>query len=259
MKNILQNPKYLVYLLLYLVLILGGFLIYQVEPKDNLLFAIGSSMIAAGITGWVVFGYVLVSEDLAEKLQVLLAYGIESVFDVRSVGIKQEYLKRLAKVREQIDIIGFGLSALRQDFLNDFSTWKQRANVRILLLDPDFPSHDHSYAEQRDIEEGNAKGQITQDVRKFVEDVGHLIEVAGEGRSFNIRLYRVLPTVNVFRIDDELFWGPYLISEQSRNTPTFIVKRSGKLFDRFINQFERIWEDEKFSRPIPKEWLEKKK
>ncbi len=237
-------------------MILGGFLFYKVDPEDKLIFAIGSAMVAAGITGWVVFVYVLVSEDLSEKLRVLSAYGIESVFDARSVGIKQEYIQRLNKAREQIDVIGFGLSSLRQDFRNDFSNWKQKANVRILLLDPGYPTAECSYADQRDIEEGNMRGEIAQDVKKFVNDIGHLIGETGEGRSFNIRLYRVLPTVNVFRIDDELFWGPYLVSEQSRNTPTFIVKRGGKLFDRFSSQFERIWVDGRFSRPIPREWLE---
>lgn len=255
MRSILQRPTNIVYLLIHLVLILSGFLVYKIEPDDKLIFAIGSSMIAAGITGWVVFVYVLASQDLSEKLQVLSMYGIETVFDARSVGIKQEYIQRLNKVREQIDVVGFGLSSLREDFINDFSNWKQKANVRILLLDPEYPIPEHSYADQRDVEEGNVRGAIAQDVRKFVKDISPLIDEAGKNHTFNIRLYRVLPTVNVFRIDDEIFWGPYLISEQSRNTPTFVVKRGGKLFDRFCNQFERIWSDEQFSRPIPGEWL----
>ncbi|OAI45016.1 hypothetical protein AYO43_08640 [Nitrospira sp. SCGC AG-212-E16] len=168
--------------------------------------------------------------------------------------IRQDYVQRLEKAEEQIDIIGFGLSSFREDFLDDFSKWKQRANVRILLVDPEFPSGELSYANQRDTEEKNSLGKIASDVRKFVEVVGSLISEDGD-RVFDIRLYRCLPSLNIFRIDDELFWGPYLVGEQSRNSPTFLVQRGGILFDRFTRQFECIWKDDKFSRPIPKAWL----
>jgi hypothetical protein len=211
-------------------------------------------LIAAGIAGWVVFVYVWVSEDLSARLEVLSKFGVENVFDARSVVIKQEYVKRLEAARDRIDILGFGLSAFRQDFADDLAKWRQRVSVRILLIDPEFPSTGLSYAAQRDREENNPPGSIAAEVRKFVEDVGQLIGEAG-GRSFEIRLYQCLPTLNVLRIDDELFFGPYLVSEQSRNSPTFLVKRGGLLFDRFKMQFERIWGSEHLSRPVPDEWL----
>lgn len=59
-----------------------------------------------------------------------------------------------------------------------------------------------------------------------------------------------------FRVDDDLFWGPYLVGKQSRNCPTFIARRGGVVFQRFMNHFDEIWDNPNFSRPIPAEWLQ---
>ena len=253
MKRLLHNPKHWLWVLVHLVLILVGWIVYGQKPSDTISFAIGSSLIAAGVTGWITFAYVLFSEEISDRLRVLAEFGVVNVFDARSVRIRQEYDNRLKTARDRIDIIGFGLSALRGDFLRDFPKWKQMARVRILLLDPEFPSLDQSYALQRDNEEGNPRGDIAKDVKKFIQDVGPLIQAG----AFEIRLYCTLPTVNIFRIDDDLFWGPYLLGEQSRNTPTFVVKRGGILFDRLTTHFDRIWNDDRFYRAVPTNWIEK--
>jgi hypothetical protein len=253
MKSLLRNPKHWLYLACHIVVLLIGYILCQQNPT-SIWFAVGSSLIAGGIAGLVIFVYVWMAEQVSTKLDILNEFGFTAAFDARSVRIKQEYVQRLEKAGEEIDIIGFGLSSFREDFLDDFSKWKQRANVRILLLDPDFPGEGLSYANQRDTEEKNPPGKITNDVKKFVEAVGNLIGQDGD-RAFGIRLYRCLPTLNIFRIDNELFWGPYLVGEQSRNSPTFVVRRGGILFDRFTKQFDCIWKDDNFSRPVPIEWL----
>src|SRR5207249_4989496 len=99
-----------------------------------------------------------------------------------------------------------------------FPAWSARTQVRVLLLDPEYPRRDQSYAQQRDKEERNQHGAIARDAREFIRQTANL--AAGNNR-FRIRLYRCLPSVNVFRIDDTLFWGPYLMGAQSRNMPTF--------------------------------------
>jgi len=59
--------------------------------------------------------------------------------------------------------------------------------------------------------------------------------------------------VNIFRVDNKMFWGPYLIKQPSRNSPTFLL-RQAILFDRLLEHFERIWKDDSLSRPIPNNW-----
>lgn len=72
--------------------------------------------------------------------------------------------------------------------------------------------------------------------------------------NFDIRLYRCLPSINFFRIDGDVFWGPYLIRDASRNMPTFLMEKDGKLSQRLINHFDKIWNDDQLSREIPSEW-----
>ena len=246
------TPTHWVYLLLHLILSLIGYVIIK-QSVIPILTAIGASLIAAGITGWVIFIYVWLTDDTRAKLKMLSDFGLTSAFISRGSSIKSEYDKRLNSAKECIDIMGFGLRHLRQDYREAFSTWKTRATVRILLLDPEFPNSDISFGRQRDVEENDTAGTINNDVKSFITDVAPLL-----GDQFTVRLYRCLPTVNIFRVDDEIFWGPYLIGRVSRNSPTFVVRHQGELFSMLEEHFNEIWTKDAFSRPVPEDWLKTK-
>lgn len=173
--------------------------------------------------------------------------GIIKVFPSRQVTISNEYATRLASLHSHLDILGFGLRAFREDHFSSYAKWKEHANIRVLLLDPNSPSPDLSFSAQRDKEEHNAEGAIRTDVKTFLRVTAPLRD-----RRFQVRFYKCLPSINIFRIDDELFWGPYLIHEQSRNTPTILVGQ-GMLFERIMAHFDRIWNDGAFSFEAPLE------
>ncbi len=239
------------YLVLHLVLLLVGLLL--VMSGRTLLVAIGGSVIATAVAGSVLFLRVWLSEDDLRRMQVLTRFGLTQAFERRSIAIRQEYDSRLSRARKAIDIMGFGLRALKEDYHREFPKWAQRSEVRILLLDPEYPSPQSSIADQRDKEEKADCGQIRQDVRAFVRECAELLK-DGEAR-FRVRLYRCLPSINLFRIDGDLFWGPYLVGDVSRNFPTFLVSQGGVLYRRFVDHFEAIWSDSAFSRAVPEEWL----
>lgn len=245
-----MSPKHWIYLILHVVLVLGGALFCQ--SSDPLLIGIGSSLIATGISGWIIFIYVFFSAAVAERISLVQSSGIRSVFPFRSVLIREHYDKRLEKAKDGIDLIGFGLRALREDYSSDFPRWASRAQVRILILDPDFPSAQGSLAELRDHEEGNRAGSIRDDVMAFIKATAPLLK--RKDIRFKVRLYKAMPNINYFRIDNEAFWGPYFLGTQSRNTPTFLISREGNLFPLFAEHFEHLWSGE-FSREIPPEWL----
>lgn len=244
------DPRSLVYVLCHIVIFAIG-IILCITGKV-ILVAIGTSLIAAGIVGWVVFTYVFASNRLSESLQIISDFGIIKAFEGRQVRIKAEYDQLLGRAHERIDIMGFGLKALREDYLSEFPSWKQKANVRVLLIDPEYPNGEVPYAHQRDVEEADAAGTIKQQVRLFVSDTKAVTAPSGS-RSFEIRLYKCLPSVNIFRVDNEMFWGPYLVKQPSRNSPTFLIRKA-VLFDRLVEHFERIWTDDSLSRPIPEDW-----
>lgn len=237
------SPTNWIYVLAHLCLLLIGFVLlgYQ-NPTAK---AIGASLIAAGIAGWVILVYVLQSQKLTDRIKIVLDFGFRAAFEGRSVLIKKEYDSRLSTVSQKIDIMGFGLKTLRQDYARDFAAWRGRADVRILIIDPHYPVGDSTYADQRDLEEHDKIGSIREDVEAFLKEVApHL---AAEGpHVFQVRLYRCLPSVNLFRVDSELFWGPYLIHQQSRNSPTFIVEE-GPLFKMLMDHFDSIWSSDHHS------------
>ena len=216
------------------------------------LIAVGTSMIATAICGYVTFSWVIYSDNEEEKRKQINnaaeRIGLVDAFEKRSVGISSEYQTRLKHAKYRIDIIGFGLSALLNDFGEQFETWATKCNVRILLIDPDFPYEGNSYAQMRDLEERSAEGSIKAEVCTFLKKTETLWR--DENISFNVRLATVLPSINLFRIDNEMFWGPYLVNSgksiqklESRSLPTFIIDDTGFLFSKFESHFNAIWED----------------
>ena len=237
------TPRHAVYLLLHVVMFVVGVLF--VREEGALAAGVGSSLIATAIAGWVLFVWVMLNQELGRRVEVLANLGLVDAFTARSTRIKEEYDRRVEGARQSIDVMGFGLRQLREDYVNDFERWASRARVRILLVDPDAPDPATAYSTQRDVEEGNASGAIAADVREFLQQT-ESIRARHPGR-FEVRLYTALPSINIFRVDDELFWGPYLIETQSRNTPTFLVRRGGGLFDRLAEHFESLWSDDRWS------------
>jgi hypothetical protein len=237
------SPTNVIYLLLHIVLLLIGVLLTR--SGGPIAVGIGASLIAAGVTGWVLFAHIRLTERQRSLLDMLTLFGFVKAFEGRAVTIRAEYDERLERVRDRIDILGYGLRALREDYRGKFPDWKKKANVRILIIDPEFPNSRYSYAKQRDKEEEASQG-IDADVKAFLAELRALDSVSSK-HLFEVRLYTCLPSFNIFRIDDELFWGPYLIREPSRNAPTFLVRRGGVLYERFTEHFDRIWQDPELS------------
>lgn len=239
-----RRSRWLNYWLVHVVILLLGIL--MIVMGGPIVISIGASMAAAGVAGLVLFLYVRFHYQDMEKLERLRAFGFEDAFELRSVSIKPHYDRRLQAAQGAIDIMGFGLKHLKEDYGKDFESWAARARVRILLIDPTSPSKRNSYAAQRCLEEQDEKGSIETSVNAFLEATKALR--ADPAGAFQVRLFTCLPSVNIFRVDNEMFWGPYLIREQSRNTPTFLVKRRGVLFERLLEHFDRIWNDDKLSK-----------
>jgi len=240
-------PTHWIYLLLHLVLVLIGYAL-TLSNATTWYQPVGGSLIAAGFAGWVIFVYIFLTESTKDKIILLNQFGLVNAFASRGASIKSVYDEKLSSVQDHIDILGFGLRALREDYRESFVSWQGRAVVRILLLDPDYPAETESYANQRDREEGSEVGTIAREVRQFVQETRSITN-----SRFQIRLYRCLPSCNIFRVDDSLFWGPYLVGCVSRNSPTLLVC-GGSLFETFLKQFDSIWESDELSREVPMEW-----
>ena len=245
----LRRSRGMIYFSIQMILVLSGALLAVALGPIGV--AVGTSVIATGVSGMVVFGWVIFGEIEEDKRRAADAFGFVTAFPYRSVQIKSEYDIRLSRASKQIDIMGFGLNSLREDYAGSFKTWASRAEVRILLVDPESPGEQATYADLRDNEEGNNRGRTSEEIIRFINDTR---ELWGDPKiAFSLRLARTIPSVNMFRIDEESFWGPYLISQLkrgriSRNLPTLIVRSPGYMFDRLVDHFEEIWNSNQLSR-----------
>jgi hypothetical protein len=206
---------------------------------QNLAQAVGTSLVATGAAGMVLFLYIRSTDELRHRIELVTNAGLSEIFRQRAANIRSEYDSRLASA-QRIDVIGWGLSAFREDYGDQFPVWAARGHVRILVVDPDYPAHLHSLADLRDAEENRPVG----DIRRQVQQFRNLVEQQGLIASprFQVRLMRSIPAINLLRADHEIFWGPYLMAEQSRNTPTLLVRQGGYLFDVLAKHFDEVWQ-----------------
>ena len=252
------RTRHWLYLVCHAVIALIGMILILIDEGGfwrRLLPAVGTSLVAMGLGGAVLFIRVWLDRESEELrfLDNIREHGLRRIFRARSVPIRSEYDKRLGSVSDCIEIMGFGLKHLREDYADQFAHWAHRATVRILILDPKYPNPTINFAALRDHEERNEVGDIEKDVMRLIQSCAHLLKEPTT--DFRIRLFTCLPSISIFRIDNHLFWGPYFVGDVSRNMPTLLMEASGSLSTRIIRHFDEIWNNEDLSREVPNSWL----
>jgi hypothetical protein len=101
---------------------------------------IGGSLIASGVAGVSLFLYVSFTDTLRAQIETISKAGLSTIYSGRSVQIRDAYHHRLTAART-IDLIGYGLSSFRQDYLEHFVDWSRRcacrkSNPEILMMQP---------------------------------------------------------------------------------------------------------------------------
>ncbi|WP_205837284.1 SIR2 family protein [Neorhizobium tomejilense] len=170
------------------------------------------------------------------------------------------YDDALKAISSQLDIFSLKLSRFLRDHESTLLNAARHAKIRIALLDPKFPLPEGqgNLASIREREEKSEAGEIRRDVAKWASFYERYRErvVAGEiaeseKTGLDIRLYNILPTVNLFAVDESLFVGPYLLNVKDRETPTFLIRSdtAGKasmgntMSDVYKRHFNAVWDD----------------
>ena len=90
------------------------------------------------------------------------------------------------------------------------------------------------------------KASIKDSIEKLVKWADALNRQKYSGRII-IKAYNCMTLDFYWRLDDELFIGPYWLGEDSSTTITYKFKEGGKGFSRYSEYFERLWEYSDFS------------
>ena len=158
------------------------------------------------------------------------------LFPTRAVTIKPEYDNRLSLMREHLDVLAWSLVSFREDHRKHLAGWVEKGiQIRLLLLNPDTPIG-KMLCELQDTVEGRPIGSTAGEITSFLSEVQ---PITG---GLEIRVSDFHPGTNIFRVDGEIFFGPYLADDVSRNAPTGIVSEDHWLYYRLLAHFEWMWQ-----------------
>ena len=229
----------LLYFSCTIILILLGIILVFVEAEATV--AIGSSLVAAGIAGIIMYwaSYIQGRKSIEEEqlLKKLKDFGIVDIFPRR---LPKRELDSLFphRVKDHWGILGFSLNVFYGDVQDGTLTnIPKKVKVQILVIHPESP-----YCKQRDYEEDLVEGCTRKEViklTKFIKDLNN--------PNIEIRWYKSIPTTSITMVDDEeMVAGPYMVGLQHRNTYSIRIKK-GLLFDYYRDHFNKIWNDPKLS------------
>ncbi|NTF64921.1 SIR2 family protein [Rhizobium rhizogenes] len=195
-----------------------------------------------------------VSRYIVDKREGLYLFG------GRGDAFFKLYDDALRAIDKKLDIFSLKLGRFRREHEETLLKAAKHAKIRIALLDPRFPLPEGqgNLASIREREEKAQEGAIRRDVAEWVDlyaryrervAAGELME--GEENGLDIRLYNILPTVNLFAVDQSLFVGPYLLNVEDRHTPTFLLRSEAPgrasmgdtMFNVYKRHFDAVWSD----------------
>ena len=157
------------------------------------------------------------------------------LFPTRAVTIKPEYDDRLSLMRNHLDVLAWSLVSFREDHRRNLAKWVNKGiQVRLLLVNPDTPAGE-MLCELQDTVEGRPTGSTAGEISTFLSEVRPIVG------GLEVRVSDLHPGTNIFRVDGEIFFGPYLADDVSRNAPTGIVSEDHWLYYRLLAHFEWMW------------------
>jgi hypothetical protein len=234
--------------LLNVIIVLLGLTLYAFNittgglPKE-----IGSGMVASGLAALILVLYQIASSAVEQReqdvLEVANEIGLRGYYPHRpAFGLDAEEPSFYGARRIQIlELTGHTIFGKIQK-----GEWGRRcheATIQVLLQDPLHPPGPWTFLNHRDYEEGNSIGTDLDQVYSFITKFGMKEQFSGGG-SWELRLTRAIPTICYFRIDDCIYWAPYLAQVFGDRSPHMRVDRGGKLFEVLERHFDRLWEAE---------------
>lgn len=215
--------------------------VFLIRTPQNLWISIGCSLIASAIV-------ILVNAWLVERKVVdpLEGWKITKIYKRRSEKSADSDPK-IKKVKNNLDVVAFGLKSFRENHSADIQKCLYNGTViRILTMSPD-----SDFISQREKEENETEGQIKNTIYGLIEwakDINAKTKKAKNSKKIGhieIRGYDCMTLDFYWRMDNELYVGPYWYGMSSQQTITYKFDEGGEGFKAYADYFEKIWESAK--------------
>lgn len=205
---------------------------------------IGSSLLASSLV--ILLNVWLVDVKISRPID---NWGIEKIYSTRSEK-NADSDPKLEKAQYQLDGVAFGLKSFRSNHTDKIDNCLQRGvNIRLLVMDPDSP-----YADKRDEEEGDLPGHLRNSINQLVEWADNLNNKNYRGKIV-VKGYSSMTLDFYWRVDGEVYIGPYWYGIPSQQTITYKFTDNGKGFSVYTNYFEKLWNDSKLTKELTKSKL----
>lgn len=205
---------------------------YTETPWDNISLSVGCSLIASGLV-------ILMHDFFIERKTVseLDEWKIEKIYSTRAER-NSEADPNLEKSRYCIDGIAFGLSTFRNMYGAKIETClKKGVQIRLLTMDPE-----GSFIEFREAEEKTSAGGIKDTITEMIAWANALNQKNYKGKIV-IKAYKCMTLDYYWRVDNELYVGPYWYGYKSSDTITYKFSSDGRGFQHYSEYFEKLWND----------------
>lgn len=223
-----------------LVIIIAGILIvladiFWLKTKQNIWISIGCSLLASGI---VILAQAILIDGKREN--PLDEWGLEKIYETRAEKNKESD-PELDKAKEQVDAIAFGLKSFRTKHTKRVEKiLRKGVNIRILTMNPD---KENIFLKQREIEEEETEGQIRNSIEQLVSWANTLNSRNYQGK-IEVKGYKCMTLDFYWRVDDDIYIGPYWYHVGSQQTITYKFHKGRKGFDTYKEYFETLWNDD---------------
>lgn len=196
------------------------------------------------MTSFLVLGVQTFCSKPNQDNEITDTWKLTKIYEKRSEKNKDSD-PRLDKAKEHVDVVAFGLKSFRENYTNKAEmALNKGCNFRIITMNPD-----SRFATQRDMEEHNVNGDIEKSIRDLIAWADNLNSSSGRRKKKNkgkiiIKGYDCMTLDFYWRVDDEIYFGPYQYGKGSSDTITFKFEKGGRGFENYSQYFEKLWNDD---------------
>lgn len=202
------------------------------EPFFTIMISISTSVVASAVVAFVMAAYLYKRNS---RIELIEKWGIASITESRGI-INSEVNELFEKNVSSLDIIAFGLKSFREAREDRVRKLLEKGmTMRIITVNPN-----SSLLAFKDIDENKLEGS-TQDSIKNLNEWCNKMNNSGKG-TIEIRYINTLPTEVYFRVDNNIFVGPYQIGRESQQTITMRYEGNTDGVAYYKEYFEKLWE-----------------
>lgn len=226
-----------------IILAVGVFIalmdVFVWKSTSAIVLNIGCSFISSALVAIVT---VLLVER--QKISPIEEWKMEKIYSTRTER-NSEADPNIQNAKYRIDGIAFGLSTFRTMYGKKIEQCLQKGvQIRLLTMDPD--GHFISFREE---EEKTAAGGIKDTITDMIKWANALNQNNTKGKIV-IKGYKSMTLDYYWRVDDDLYVGPYWYGYKSSDTITYKFVANGRGFQHYSDYFETLWEDKDLCRVL---------